>query len=344
MKITKWLTPAFIFAVLLLGLGELGARIFFSQDISGRFEYGYSPDAGFDVRPDGTVKLFRAGGRRFFPQSFPRQRPPGTFRIFVIGDSVPRGPSFKGAYPWLVGQELKERHIQAESVNMAIPGYGTKRCQIVLRKALEYQPSLIILHVNDSNKYEDEREYRRSQEFKSWHPRNWPMKVFIFRRLYEANMEKLFWRLLPEQVRLKCAVNDPDAQVAASTAKEKVQARIRLARKNTAASVALARAHHVPVLLITQCRLLRDKSRSLHFEDFGLDALGRSLAGKGVYFLSMRDVFAHLPNARSYFADSGHLKRAGHILLARAIVQKIEQENRQLGLASCETKTRREGG
>ena len=64
----RLLTPAFLCAVLLLGLGELGARLFFAQDISGRFEYGYSQDAGFDERPDGTVKLFRAGGRRFHPK------------------------------------------------------------------------------------------------------------------------------------------------------------------------------------------------------------------------------------------------------------------------------------
>jgi hypothetical protein len=344
MKITKWLTPAFLFAVLLLGLGELGARIFFAQDISGRFEYGYSPDAGFDERRDGTVKLFRAGGRRFHPQSFPRQRPPGAFRIFVIGDSVPRGPSFKSAYPWLLGKELQKRHVQAESVNMALPGYGARRCQVVLRKALEFQPSLIILHVNDSNKYEDEREFRRSQEFKTWHPRNWPMKIFIFRRLYEAKVEKVFWRLVPDKIRLKFAASDPDAQVAASPDPEEVKARIKLAQETTAASVALARAHHVPLLLITQCRLWRHEDRSFYFEEYGLDDLGRSLTGPGVYHLSMKDVFSTLPDARSYFSDSGHLKRSGHLLLAQAIIRKIQQESQQLGLTACKWKAGKEGG
>lgn len=327
MKMKRWFTPAFLLAVLLLGLGELGARLFFAESVSGRFEYGYSPDAGFDERRDGLVKLFRAGGRRFHPQSFQRQRPPGTFRIFVIGDSVPRGPSFKEAYPWLLGRELKGRHIQAESINMALPGYGTKRCQVVLRKALEFEPSLIILHVNDSNKYEDDREYRRSQEFKTWHPRNWPMKIFIFRRLYEAKVEKVFWKLVPEQIRLKFAVNDPDAQVAASQNPAEIKERLRVAQETTAVSVALAQAREVPLLLITQCRLFADGPRSLHFEDHGLDDLGRSLAGEGVYHLSMREVFCHLPEARRYFSDTGHLKRSGHLLLARAIIRKIHRPN-----------------
>jgi hypothetical protein len=344
MQIKKWLPPAFLFAVLLLGLSELGARLFFAQSISGRFEYGYSLDAGFDERADGTVKLFRAGGRRFHPQSFSRRRPPGTFRVFVIGDSVPRGPSFKTAYPFILGQELKQHHIRAESVNMALPGYGTQRCQIVLRKALEFQPSLIILHVNDSNKYEDDREYRRSQEFKTWHPSNWPMKIFIFRRLYEAKMEKVFWRLVPEQVRVKVAVNDPDAQVAASQDANEVKARIKVAREVTAASVALARAQHVPVLLITQCRLLTDGPRSFHFEDYGLDALGEALVEDGVYHLSMKKIFSGLPQVRSYFSDTGHLRPSGHLLIAHAIIRKIQLMHRQLGLAAFKTEAKKGGG
>jgi hypothetical protein len=48
-----------------------------------------------------------------------------------------------------------------------------------MRKILQYDPSLIILHLNDSNEYEDERECR-SRDFKGWHPRHWLMKSFIY--------------------------------------------------------------------------------------------------------------------------------------------------------------------
>ena len=212
----RLITPACLVAVCLLVLAEVIARVFFAQDISGRFEYGYNPQAGFAERGNGTVELFRAGGRRFHPQTFERHRPPGTFRIFVVGDSVPRGPSFKTAYPWLLGDELRRHDIAAESINLAVAGYGPRRCQVVLRKIMEYEPSLIVLHINDTNKWEDEREWRRSQEFKGWHPRHWLMKVFIFRRLYEAKIEKVFWPLVPEAIRLKYAANDADAQVAAA--------------------------------------------------------------------------------------------------------------------------------
>ena len=52
----RLITPACLVVVCLLGLAEVGARVFFAQDISGRFDYGYNPQAGFNERADGTVE------------------------------------------------------------------------------------------------------------------------------------------------------------------------------------------------------------------------------------------------------------------------------------------------
>lgn len=331
MLMKKLLTPAFLMVVVILVLAEVSARLFFAQDISGRFEYGYDPQAGFAERRDGTVELFRAGGRRFHPQTFQRHRPPDGYRIMVIGDSVPRGPGFTQAYPWYLGEELRQQHHQAESLNLALPGYGARRCQVVLKKALEFEPSLIILHVNDTNKWEDEREWRRSQEFKSWHPRHWLMKVFIFRRLYEAKQEKVFWPLVPDEVRLKAAASDADAQVAASKDPAEVAARIRLAREKLEENVALVRQHNIPLLLISQCRLEKEDGRPPYLTDHGLDAMCADLTGPGVYQLSMREVFK-TPDFAAYFSDSGHLRPAGHQLLAQAICRKLLAEQAAFGL------------
>jgi hypothetical protein len=328
----RLITPACLVVICLLCLAEVGARLFFAQDISGRFEYGYNPQAGFDEHHDGTVELFRAGGRRFYPQTFEHQRPPGVFRIFTIGDSVPRGPSLRGAYPWLVGRELRQHDIQAESINLAVPGYGARRCHIVLTKALEYEPSLVILHFDDYNKWEDEREWRRSQEFKGWHPRHWLMKVFIFRRLYEAKMEKVFWPLVPEEVRLRYALNDADAQVAAGGDLKEVAARIKLAYDTAVKNVAMIRARGIPVIIVTQCRLEEDAWHHLYLTDHGLDALGESLTGPGIYHISMRQVLSGKDIKQIFANFSGHLHKDGHQLLAQAIFEKIEQERAALGL------------
>ncbi len=331
----RLLTPAFLVVVCLLVLAEAGARVFFAHDISGRFDYGYNPQAGFDEHADGTVELFRAGGRRFHPQTFLRLRPPGAFRIFVVGDSVPRGPAFKEAYPWFLGEELRRNGIAAESINLAVPGYGPRRCQVVLKKILEYEPSLVVLHINDTNKWEDEREWRRSQEFQGWHPRHWLMKVFIFRRLYEAKLEKVFWPLVPEEIRLKFAANDADAQVAAAQDQREIAARIRLAEETAAENVTLLRQRGIPVILVTQCRLEQDSRQGLLLSDHGLDPLGKTLVGPGVYHVSMKEVFSKL-NFRPLFANfSGHLHQEGHQILAHAICAKIEQERAALGLAGA---------
>jgi hypothetical protein len=328
----RLVTPAFLVIICLLGLAELVARVFFPLDISGRFEYGYNLQAGFDEHANGVVELVRAGGRRFHPQKFMKHRPPGTFRVFVVGDSVPRGPGLRRAYPWLLGAELRQGGIQSEVINLAVPGYGPRRCQVVLRKALEFEPSLVILHINDTNKWEDEREWRRAQEFKSWHPQNWLMKVFIFRRLYEAKNEKLFWNLIPEEIRVKYAANDADAKVALAADPKEIAARIELAREKTAENVALLQRQGVPALLLTQCCL--DQVPCLRLNDHGLDALVTPLLGAGVYHLSMKEVFARVQDCRPYFAGYNHLQPSGHRLLAQAIFGKIAQERTGLGLDS----------
>ena len=328
----RLITPACLVVICLLGLAELGARIFFAQDISGRFDYGYNPQAGIAEHGDGTVELFRAGGRRFYPQTFQRHRPPGVFRIFVIGDSVPRGPSLPGAYPWLLGAELRQHGLRAESINLAVPGYGPRRCQVVLQKALEYDPSLIILHLDDYNKWEDEREWRRSQEFQGWHPRHWLMKSFIFRRLYEAKMEKIFWTLVPEEIRLRYAANDVDAQVAAGADPHEIAARIKLAYDTALENVAMVRARHIPIIIVTQCRLEEDAHHRLSLTDHGLDALGKSLAGPGVYHVSMKEVLSGQDIKQIFTNFSGHMHQEGHQLLARALGAKIETERAAGGI------------
>jgi hypothetical protein len=231
-----------------------------------------------------------------------------------------------------LGEELRQRGISAEAINLAVPGYGPRRCQVVLEKAVEFEPSLVILHVNDTNKWEDEREWRRAQEFKSWHPQNWLMKIFIFRRLYEAKNEKLFWTMIPEEIRAKYAANDADAKVAAENDPQEIAARIELAREKMEENVALLRSRGIPVLLLTQCCL--SQIPRLHLTDRGLDKLVTPLLGPGVYYLSMKEVFSRVEDCRPYFNGYNHLQAAGHKLLARALFGVISQEGAHLGLDS----------
>jgi hypothetical protein len=318
----KYLFADFLFAVLLLLVVELGVRVFLPHDVSGRFSYGYDLDAGFVESQDGWVDLVRSGGRRFHPQKFSLRKSPDTFRIMVLGDSVPRGPSLQAAYPCRLQETLKSRGIKAEVINLAIAGFGVRRNQLILRKILQYDPNLIILHVNDSNEYEDEREFRRSQDFEGWHPRHWLMKSFIFARAYEIKTEKVLWRLLPDKIRLQNAVNDADAEIQASLDQAKQDEWKKQVWEKTKETVELAREKGIPVILVTQGALEAGQNR---VDDHELDKLGRSLEGPGVSLVSMTELFSPLEPVKTYFADSSHLTPAGHRIMAATLADLISR-------------------
>ena len=318
----KYLFADFLFAVLLLLVVELGVRVFLPHDVSGRFSYGYDLDAGFVESKEGSVDLVRSGGRRFHPQRFSLRKSPDTLRIMVLGDSVPRGPSLQAAYPYQLQETLKSRGIKAEVINLAIAGFGVRRNQLVLRKILQYDPSLIILHLNDSNEYEDEREFRRSQDFEGWHPRHWLMKSFIFARAYEIKTEKLLWRLLPDKIRLQNAVNDADAEIQTSLDQAKQDLWKKQVWEKTKETVELAREKGIPVILVTQGALEAGRDR---VDDHELDKLGRSLEGPGVYLVSMTELFSPLQPVKTYFADSSHMTPAGHRIMAATLADLISR-------------------
>ena len=217
-------TKSFLLVLAILVIVEIAMRAFWSRGLSGRFDYGYHPTAGFVEKSGGALDLVRAGGRRFHPQHFAQQKPAGTFRIMVVGDSVPRGPSLAEAYSTRVAEFVSARGIPAEGWNLCLPGYGAHRCHVVLTQALKYQPDFVIRHVNNSNEYEDEREWRRSQDFQGWHPKNLLMKSLLVRRLHEMKTEGVFWSLLPEKIRAQQGVNDAGAKIIAMTDETQIRA------------------------------------------------------------------------------------------------------------------------
>lgn len=313
-------TRAFLFAAaLLLGL-EVTARLVFDDTFVGRFDYGYHPTAGFVELAD-RVELRRTGGRRFWPQSFALPKPGGRYRIFTVGDSVARGKSAEQAYPHLLGELLRARGHDVDSLNLSVPGYGVRRRLVVLEQALKYQPDLIILHLNHSNEYEDERDWRRAQEAKSWHPSQWLRKSYIIARLDEAKTERLFWKLPPE-IRATREVRDHDAELAAAQHGEQGKVWEQFFRAKTLETVRLLQARGVPVLLLSKGKL--DATRK-QLDDFGQDAFVASLAGPGVYGASTRQVFARLPDPDPYFSGDGiHWRPEGHRLMAEALAPVVE--------------------
>ncbi len=303
---------------------ELIARIFFVDTLSGRFDYGYAPKAGFVEHADGRVDLVRAGGRKFFPQTFSQHRPADTFRIMVIGDSVPRGKNVESSYAGQLGKLLNDSGIRTESFNLCLPGYGARRKQVVLEQALKYEPSLIILHVNGSNEYEDEREWKRHEEFQCSHPRNWLMKSVILHRLYELKNEKFFWELLPLEIRSQSAVSDADAEVSASMNDEKMRAWDELVHSSTETCVQMTEKAGVPVILIAQTSFIWGSSTGPFMMDQPFIQWFNQLEAPHVACLSMKQILSQ-QNFSSLFSDTSHLKPEGHLIMAQSIRDLLEQ-------------------
>jgi len=312
-------------AIILLFLVEITVRLQFQENMSGRFEYGFHPTAGF-IEARGKLHLKRTGGRRFRPQTMSLEPEKGVARIFVIGDSVVRGSSVESSYARKIAHELNEMGVGAESYNLGIGGHGARRTHLTLAQSLNYKPDLVILHINNSNEYEDEREYRRSQQFKSWHPRNWPMKSFALRRIYEIKTERFLWRWIPQSIRLQHAENDADAELEASLSKEVLARWGEQVHESTLESVQAALEKSIPILIISQARIKDRAKADWALTDNGLDELAAKLAQKNsVFHLSMKSVFQD-QDTESIYSDSSHLTQEGHTLLAQAVAKVLVRQ------------------
>lgn len=315
-----------LFAVILIG-AELVTRFGFVRTMEGRFDYGYHPTAGF-VEKGGQVELMRAGGRRFFPQTFSKERPAGVYRVIVIGDSVARGKDVALSYTGQLGKILKEKGIQAECLNLALPGFGARRKDLVIQQAMKYQPNLLILHVGASNEYEDEREWRRRSDFNSPHPKNWLMSSLVLRQFYEMKTEKIYWQWLPSEVRNQSGVSDANAELLASTDDEtQKEWNDRLAQVTREGVLKLQEAQ-IPVLLVAQATNTKKKDAqgNLILDDSAVEPWVAGLVNDHVASLRMKDVFAPSQVAAIY-SDANHIRPDGHRMMAEAIEKVLEEKH-----------------
>lgn len=313
-----------VFITLFLG-AELVIRFGFIKTMEGRFDYGYHPTAGFDETDDGKVELLRTGGRRFFPQTFSKEKPAGVYRILVIGDSVSRGKSVEESYSGQIQTLLREQGIQAESVNFSLPGYGARRKNVVLKQALKYRPDLVILHIGTSNEYEDEREWRRKMDFNPAHPQNWLMNSLLLRQLYEVKMEKIYWQWLPTAVRNQEGIFDVNAELRASTDENTQKAWTALVEKATREALQFTESAHVPTVLVTQATRKNLPGGAVALDDSQVNTLTSGLIGENVARVPMKSVIPP-DQIKALYLDANHVRRPAHLLLAQAIVQAVKDK------------------
>ncbi len=309
--------PAII-AVVALAILEFWAYFGFHESSAERNAFGYSRDASFSVEGS-FVGITTSASRSFWTQRYPRAKPPGLKRIMVIGDSAARGASLDDSVAGALRRQLSERcAMRTEVWNLSSPGYGSRRKQLVVDKALEFHPDLIIYHAGVTTEYEDSREWERYTEYHSWHPRHWVDQLPFLGRVKLSKVERLYWNWLPEDVRA-ASLEDPLAMRIAGIA-SKTDSRYWMPKmlSNLDRTVEEVREAGVPLLVLVHAYFDRSGGRVI---DAGLDkAIAERYASRpGVTVISNRELFSSRPDASALFFDSSHWTSAGMNAVARAL-------------------------
>ncbi|MGJ3260554.1 MAG: SGNH/GDSL hydrolase family protein [Rhodospirillales bacterium] len=77
------------------------------------------------------------------------EKPPGTFRVLVLGDSMTFGyiVSKRKTFTWLLEDELKKHHENVEVINISYSGWGTDQAFEALKlDGARYKPDLVVYH------------------------------------------------------------------------------------------------------------------------------------------------------------------------------------------------------
>lgn len=143
-------------------LGELSLRIFVPQD---RSVWAHTDD-GLVVHPPGIetylpsfgrVVRTNAWGMRDRPHAL--EKPAGTFRILVLGDSFMEAlqVDFEDSLPALLERELAERgHRQVEVINASTSDWGTDdEVAYLARYGRAFQPDLVLVAMTLHNDVSD---------------------------------------------------------------------------------------------------------------------------------------------------------------------------------------------
>ncbi|MBA3765754.1 MAG: SGNH/GDSL hydrolase family protein [Acidobacteria bacterium] len=177
-KIKSWAIKQLkVLGVLLVGLllAELALRI---VGYSVPNLYTTDPDRGGALRA-GAEGWWRKEGEAYIKISsdglrdreHTRQKPPGTLRIAVLGDSWPEALQVPLEKTFWAVMEKKLSECaglagrKVEAINFGVSGYGTAQELITLRRHVwEYSPDIVLLVFNGANDVSDNSRALRKQD------------------------------------------------------------------------------------------------------------------------------------------------------------------------------------
>jgi hypothetical protein len=302
-------------ALALVVLLEIGAFTLARQNPVERMNFGFSDSAAF-AEKDGELRIRRSSFRAVWDQTYPVAKPAGVTRIVLVGDSVLRGGSYEESAAGQLKQRLAQCGVAAEVWNLSSPGYGAQRKHIMVRKALGYQPDLVVYHANVTTEYDDRSEWERRQRFASWHPGFWPDKLPLIGRITMSMNEQVFWKWLDREVRAGFDPHGADLEQAIRS-KSDTEYWMPLMLEKFRGTLTMVDAAGVPLVVITRGDLI-DGTATMN--DYGLEAEVKQLAeGGGFAWLATREVFSK-GDPRPNYADGRHWSPAGHQAMSGALL------------------------
>jgi lysophospholipase L1-like esterase len=148
--------------LLALATGEILLRIVGAPEVApvrrGRFQLSANPRLVFEPvpglayegTPDGFFEYPGASNRLGYrDRDHPVAKPPGTYRIVILGDSIAAGyriPQTEDTFPALLERDLRAAGLPVEVLNFGVTGYNTQQEVETLRaRALAYAPDLVLV-------------------------------------------------------------------------------------------------------------------------------------------------------------------------------------------------------
>jgi hypothetical protein len=144
------LLGTFLFCLLVL---EVGLRLFFPQPVT---KANIDPDLGWFPAPNAeftytrqeysTTVRYNSFGLRDYEHSL--QKPPGVFRIAILGDSYMEGLQvpLDSVFSKVLERTLRDRGYDCETLNFGVSGYGPDQELVLLKKfAFKFDPDLVLL-------------------------------------------------------------------------------------------------------------------------------------------------------------------------------------------------------
>lgn len=123
----------------------------------GRFRLSSNPKLGYEPAPvsyQGSEKAFydylgASNHLGFRDVEHALDKPPGTYRIVVLGDSIAAGlhvERFEDTFPPILQELLRAQGLPAEVISLAVSGYNTQQeVEMLKARGLAYDPDLVLL-------------------------------------------------------------------------------------------------------------------------------------------------------------------------------------------------------